>query len=104
MSIRKLVFYHTVLQACKIIRTGKPSGIFETISTQHPYRTRNATDGRIRYGKIFKGGSSITVSSFKHRAVHFYNKVPPVVYSGSLLVVKQKLKEWVWKNVHIDWS
>ena len=104
LSIRQLVHYHTALQAHKIIRAGKPSGIFVTISTQHPYRTRNATDGRIRYGENFQGGSSIIQGSFKHRAVHFYNQVPPAVYSGSLLAVKHKLREWVRKNVAVDWG
>ena len=104
LSVRQLVFYHTVMQAYKTIRTGKPSEIFESISTQHPYRTRNATDGKIRYGESFQGGSRLTGTSFKHRAVHFYNQVPPAVYSGSLLVVKHKLRQWVRKNVAIDWG
>ena len=75
-----------------------------TISTEHPYRTRNATNERIRYGESFQGGSSLIAASFKHRAVHWFNQVPPEVYRGSLSVVKHKLKEWVRKNVDIDWG
>ena len=104
LSIRQLVYYHTVLQAHKVIRTGKPAGIHMTISTDHPYRTRSATNERIRYGESFQGGSSLIVASFKHRAVHWFNQVSPEVYSGSLSVVKHKLKEWVRKNVDIDWG
>ena len=79
LSVRQLIFFHTVLQAHKIITSGKPAGILESISTQHPYRTRNATNGRIRYGEHFSGESSLTEASFKHRAVHWYNEVPASV-------------------------
>ena len=102
--VRQLIFYHTVLQAHKVIRSGKPSGILQTISTNHPYRTRNASSGRIRYGETFRGDSSLSEASFKYRAVHWFNQVPPAVYSGGLASVKHKLRAWVWKNVAVDWG
>ena len=104
LSMRQLIFYHTVLQAHKVIRSGKPSGILQTISTNHPYRTRNASSGRIRYGETFRGDSSLSEASFKYRAVHWFNQVPPAVYSGGLASVKHKLRAWVWKNVAVDWG
>ena len=87
-----------------MIRSGKPSGILQTISTNHPYRTRNASSGRIRYGETFRGDSSLSEASFKYRAVHWFNQVPPAVYSGGLASVKHKLRAWVWKNVAVDWG
>ena len=102
--MRQLVYYHTVLQAPKVIKSGKPLGIFETISTDHPYRTRNTTSGRIRYGESFQGESSLVEASFKYRAVHWFNQVPPSVYSGGLATVRHKLREWVLKNVAVDWG
>ena len=104
LSVRQLIYYHTVLQAHKVIKYGKPLGILDTISTNHPYRTRNATSGRIRYGETFQGGSSLVQASFKHRAVHWFNKVPPSVYSGELASVKHKLRVWVLRNVAVDWG
>ena len=104
LSIRQLIFFHTVLQAHKTIISGKPASLHESISTQHPYRTRNATSGRIRYGEMFRGESSLVEASFKHRAVHWYNEVPAAIYRGSLGTVKYKLREWVKKNVPIDWG
>lgn len=104
LSIRQLIYYHTVLQAWKTITSGKPVGIHQSISTQHPYRTRNATTGQIRYGEHFRGESSLIQASFKHRAVHWYNAVPASVRTGSLATVKHKLKKWVKLNVPIDWG
>ena len=54
LSIRQLIFYHTVIQAQKTIKTGKLSSIFESISTVHPYRTRSASSDLIRYGETFQ--------------------------------------------------
>ena len=104
LAIRQLIFYHTLIQAQKTIQSGKPSSIFESISTQHPYRTRNATSGHIRYGKTFRGDSSLVTASFKHRAVHWYNAVPVSVRTGSLATVKHKLRKWVKQNVPVDWG
>ena len=104
LSIRQLIFFHTVLQAHKTIASGKPAMLHDSISTEHPYRTRNATSGRIRYGESFQGDSSLVKASFKQRAVHWYNEVPASTYRGSLLTVKYKLRLWVKKNVPIDWG
>ena len=76
----------------------------ESISTHHPYSTRNAANGRIRFGESFRGDSRLVYASFKHRAVHFYNEVPASVYRESLPSVKYKLKDWVKKNVPLDWG
>ena len=104
LSIRQLIFFHTVIQAQKIISVGKPAVTYESISTHHPYRTRNASNGRIRFGETFNGGSTLTEASFRNRAVHMYNQVPASVLQGRQLTVKHKLREWVRKSVPIDWG
>ena len=104
LSIRQLIFYHTVIQAQKTIKTGKPSSICESISTVHPYRTRSASSGLIRYGETFQGDSSLFTASFKYRAVHWYNAVPVGVRTGNLATVKNKLKKLVKQNVPTDWG
>ena len=71
LSIRQLIYFHTVLQAHKTIISGKPSVIHHSISTQHPYNTRRAATGHIRFGETFHGDSSLIAASFKHRAVHW---------------------------------
>ena len=55
LSFRQLVFFHTVLQTHKTITTGVPRPLHESISTDHPYRTRSAAHGLIRFGESFSG-------------------------------------------------
>ena len=102
LSIRQLVHFHTVLQAFKIISAGKPAITQETISTQHPCKTRNAANSRIRFGETFRAESSLLGTSFKYRAVKWYNQVPVQVFKGSLATVRCNLRNWVQENVPID--
>ena len=99
MSVRQLIFFHTVLQAHKTLTTGVPRPLFSTLSTEHPYHTRNAANGNIRLGE----GNSCT-STFKYRARLFYNSVPGTIKTGSLQTVKKKLKQWVLENEPLDWG
>ena len=104
LSIRQLIYYHTVLQAHKTITSGKPASMHLSLTTEYPYRTRSAAQGQIRFGELFRGESELVMSSFKHRAVHSYNAVPPIVRTGTLATVKHNLKNWVKQNVQIDWG
>ena len=74
LSIRQLIYYHTTLQAHKTITSGKPASISKSISTEHPYRTRSAAHGQIRYGESFRGETELVMTSFKYRALHCPNK------------------------------
>ena len=104
LSIRQLIFFHTVLQAHKTIKTGFPRIMHKSISTNHPFRTRSATMGLIRFGETFRGQSNLVNLSFRHRAVQFYNLVPVHVRTGSNATVKKKLRKWVYQNVPLDWG
>ena len=100
MSVRQLIFFHTVLQAHKTLTSGVPAPLHAalTASDQH-YRTRSVARGNIRLGEGYK-----STSTFKYRAQVFYNTVPVEVKTGSLASVKRKLKQWVLQNVAHDWS
>ena len=50
LSVRQLVFFHTVLQAHKTITSGVPRPLHQALSSQYPYRTRSATSGMILQG------------------------------------------------------
>ena len=100
LSVRQLIFFHSVLQAHKTITIGVPRPLHESISTDHPYRTRSAAHGLIRFGESFSGPSS----TFRYRAMNWYNSVPTKVRTGSLVTVKKKLKQWARQNVQIDWG
>ena len=99
MSVRQLIYYHTVLQVHKTIKSGKPASLYSAFSTEYPYRTRNAAMGRIRFGENFQCRSRL---SFKNRAVLDYNRVPAEVLRGAVPTVKLKLRNWVKQNVPID--
>ena len=88
LSIRQLIFFHTVLQAYKTIITGRPASLHQEFTSEYPYRTRNATSGKIRLGENFQGKLS-----FKNRAAKSYNQVPAEILKGSLPTVKFKLKQ-----------
>ena len=100
MSVRQLIFFHTVLQAHKTLTSGVPAPLHTdlTASDQH-YRTRSVARGNIMLGEGYK-----STSTFKYRAHVFYNTVPVEVKTGSLASVKRKLKQWVLQNVAHDWS
>ena len=99
LSVRQLIQFHTILQAHKTIRTGQPRPLFHSISTDHPRNTRSAASFQIRFGESFRARST-----FKYRALQWYNSVPATVKTGSLATVKRKLKAWVKSNVPIDWG
>ena len=98
MSIRQLIVYHTVLQAHKTLTTGKPSILYDSLVSQYPYQTRSATSGQIRLR------DRICTRTFKYRAMVNFNRVPEDVRQGTLPTVKKKLKQWVLKNIPIDWG
>ena len=95
MSVRKLIYFQTALQAHKTLTTGVPRPLFQALSADHPYRTRS---GNIR---LEEHGPTNT---FKHRAMTYYNSVPARVKTGSLPTVKKKLTEWILQNVSLDWG
>ena len=99
MSVRQLVEFHTALQAHKTLTTGLPRPLYSSLSSEYPYRTRSAANGLIRHGQDLN-----STCSFKYRAMVSYNAVPREVKVGSMSSVKRKLKQWVQKNVPLDWG
>ena len=98
LSIRQLVFYHSVLQAKKTLSTGVPVPLYNSLCTAYPRPIRSATSGQIRQNPEFS-----SQSTFRYRAMVSYNSVPSDVRSGSLVSVKRKLKRWIKSNIPIDW-
>jgi hypothetical protein len=54
LSIRLLIFFHTVLRSHKNIKTGFPRVLNESIYTTHPIRTSSVTMGLIRFWETFR--------------------------------------------------
>ena len=66
LSVRQLIVYQTTLLTHKVQSSGKPSCLASRMSTAHPYSTREATTGSIRYGEDFPGTSTLTQNSFRY--------------------------------------
>ena len=94
---KQSVFFHTVIQAHKTIQTGVPRGLYESLSSNYPYRTRSAASGQIRQDTNFT-----VQASFKFRAMQYYNQVPASVRKGATATVKKKLKSWFKSNIPLD--
>ena len=87
LSIRQLIFFHTVLQTYKINSTKVPKSIYKSLITRY--------NGMIHQEEIPQ-------SSFRYRAMKSFNQVPVSVRTGSRATVKRKLKLWVKSNLPID--
>ena len=96
LSVRQLIFYHTVLQTCKTLATGRPKHLYTSLSLAYPRATRNSAAGNIRQSGHFCN------NTFRYRAEKFFNQVPPDVRTGPIATVKPKLKKWIAANVPID--
>ena len=77
LSVRQLVFFHTVLQVHKTIQSGVPKPMHQALSGQYPHPTRCATSVMIRQGDEYKAKSS-----FRYRATQYFNQVPASVRVG----------------------
>ena len=96
LSVRQLIFYHSVLQVYKTQLTGVPKPLCSSLSVDYLRMTRSAAAGMIR-----QQGSTAR-STFKCRASKYFNRVPVEVRTGSVAAVKIKLKKWVVSNIPID--
>ena len=103
LSVRQLVFYQTVLQVHKVLLSGKPDHLSNRFSTDHPYRTRQATGGGLRFGEEFDARSGLSHGSFCYRGTVDYNRIPAYIRQARTLdTFKYKLKQWVSTNIPLD--
>jgi hypothetical protein len=103
LSINQMIFYQSVILAHKIVMTGAPYYLAQKMSTDHPYQTRQATFGGIRFGEAFHSTQSRTQNSFRYRSTLQYNSIPAELRTISYLPrFKTKLKLWVASNIPLD--
>ena len=102
LSVKQLVFYHSVLQIYKTIITTYPKYINSKLATQFPYNTRLAESDSVRMGPEFKCKLELTEKSFMSRATISYNQLPSELRKITKLEkFKNDLKEWVQSNVKL---
>ena len=97
LSIKQLIFYHTVLQVWKVRLAGVPSYINSKLQAAV---TRSAEEGTLRVPIVERDLSS---KSFLVRSAGMWNRVPPDIRNGqNLETFKRKLKGWTRENVEIE--
>ena len=100
LSVRQLVVYQSILLAHKIATKGTPISLAAKMNTAHPYRTRQASTGSIRFGEQFPSTQGRGQNSFCYRSTKDYNSIPAKIRSmKSLPAFKAKLKQWILMNI-----
>ena len=103
LSVRQLVFYQTVMGVQKIVMSGKPDHLSKKFSNDHPYRTRQAAGGGLRFGENFDGKSDLSHTSFCYRGTVDYNRIPVYIRRAKTMqTFKYKLKQWISTNIPLD--
>ena len=102
LSVRQLVFYHSVLSTHKVVMSGKPLYLYQAMSTAHPLNTRQAAGGQIRMGENFDSKQELVHDCFKYGAAKDYNLIPGFIRSiKTLPTFKRKLKQCVTSNIPV---
>ena len=103
LSVRQLIFYHSVVQICKTLRTTYPRYLHQKVIDKFPYRTRLASSNSIRQGPQFKADLQTAKNSFRWRASAWYNEVPASIRQETKLnKFQSQLKTWVQENVQLN--
>ena len=96
LSIKQLVFYHTVLQVWKVKLSQAPVYIHSKLI---PANTRSAALGTLLVPAVEK---SLTRKSFMVRSIAAWNTVPPEIRNlKKLETFKKKIKQWTKMNIEI---
>ena len=102
LSVRQLVFYHTVLATHKTVTRGKPLYMHTTMSTAHPLPTRQADGGQIWFGANFDSRQGLVHDGFRYRGAKDYNRIPANIRAAKTIpTFKLKLKKWVLVNIPV---
>ena len=82
----------------RILSSDKPAFIRSKVSYDHPYQTRHATGGNIRYDR-----ATVVEGSFISRATRDYNSIPDDLKAVKTLpTFKYKLRRWTLANIPIQ--
>ena len=102
LSVKQLIFFHSVVLVYKTILTTYPKYIYDKLSTQFPYNTRLANTEAVRMGSRFQSRLELTEKSFMNRATLSYNLIPPEIRKvPKLQNFKKKLRKWVVENIKL---
>ena len=102
LSVRQLVYYHSVVQVHKTIITKFPKYIYRKLSLDFPYSTRLAESASVRRGPQFQERLDLTEKSFMNRGTKYYNQLPADLRKVEKMeTLKIKLKAWIQEHIEI---
>ena len=102
LSVRQLVFYHSIIQIYKTKQTSYPKYISDKLNLEFPYNTRLAGSESVRMGTVFKSRLALTERSFLNRSTVNFNQLPTELRQiQKIELFKRKLKQWVILNIRI---
>ena len=93
LSIRQLIFYHTVLHVWRVKSSELP--IHGKLQSAF---TRSAVEGTLRVPQFER---SVSGKSFMVRAALMWNTIPPSLRAMKQ-TFKKNLKHWIKQNIEID--
>ena len=100
LSIRQLIFYHSVLQIWKVKQNKTPQYLSKIFNPEYEFRTRKVAAGNLR---VPDSNTALAQKSFRVRGITIWNSLPTrlKMYTGKLIGFKKELKSWVKSNVDI---
>ena len=102
LSVRQLVFFHSVMLLHKVVRSGYPEYIYNRINIDYPYHTRLAASKAMRLTAVNQVRLQVASRSFIPRACKSYNRIPADLrQSQSIRQFRSQLKIWVRDNVNV---
>ena len=97
LSIKQLVFYHTILQVWRVTNYNQPEYMINKLEAAV---TRSGSQGNLRI-PVFK--SALCNKSFFVRAASEWNRIPSDIRNTlSISVFKKKAKIWIKNKVEIE--
>ena len=102
LSVKQLIFYHSVVMVKRVRETGKPGHLATKIDTNFQYDTRAAATNNIRWGPQFRAKSKLALSSWRWRGVSDFNRLPKQLkLNMDDGIFKSGLKDWVKQNIEL---
>ena len=97
LSIRQLIFYHSVIQVWRVRTAQLPRYIHSKLQSSI---TRSSEEGTLRIPPVER---SLSAKSFLVRAAVMWNSVPPAIRDiKKIEELKPKLKTWIKQNVELE--
>ena len=98
LSVRQLVFYHTVLSVHKTVIGGKPKYARDKLCQESSQHTRQ----QVKFSQKISGKSERSQTSFFYRGALDYNRLPVDLKNiDSLQTFKRKLKVWIRSQIAV---